>query len=152
MQPHQGAYAVVLSKISGKTGVGMIQKANILVADDSAEVANRLAGMLSELEQVNIVGPARDGHEALELYHKHRPLGAVLDLQMPGLNGLELLGAIREHNPFCLVIILTNENSKELRRSCLEAGADHYLHKSADFEQVAGIIQNFIRAQGGKLP
>lgn len=126
----------------------MTRKVKILVADDAPEVANRLAQMLSELDEVDVVGPAANGREALELYRQHKPLAAVLDLRMPGLNGLQLLETIRAKDHSILLIILTNECSEEFRQRCLQAGANHYLEKSEDFDQTVDIIRNFIQQPG----
>ena len=125
----------------------MNQKIKVLVADDAPDMASRLANMLSELEQVEVVGPAGNGREALELYLRHRPLIAVLDLQMPGLSGLELLETIRATDRSILIIMLTNESSHEYRRQCLNAGADYYFEKSEDFDQILQIVGNFIQEQ-----
>lgn len=120
-------------------------KARVLIADDSKEVAARLFQMLSPLEHVEVIGPARDGGEARELYLKHKPHAAVLDFQMPMLTGLELVEIVRREDADCLVLILTSHESPEVQNRCLEAGANHFLHKSTDFERVVEIIADFVQ-------
>ena len=63
----------------------------ILIVDDSPLISERLNQMLSEVEQVEIVGLAADGDEALRLFNQFRPAVVLLDLEIPGRNGLEVL-------------------------------------------------------------
>ena len=119
----------------------------ILIAEDSVEIGTRLAALLAELDEVEIVGPAINGTEALQLFKNFAPHVAVLDLQMPGLNGLEVLVAIRSQNRPCLIIILTNHDNQEFRCKCLEAGADFFLKKSTEFERLRDIIQSSTEGQ-----
>lgn len=119
----------------------MSRKVKVLIADDAPEVACRLEQIISELEYAQVVGVAGDGRRALELYERQNPHIAVLDLQMPGLNGLELLKIIRARDPSVSVAILTNYDEEETRKRCLEAGANFFLHKPTEFEQIADIIK-----------
>lgn len=112
-----------------------------LVADDSAPVAQHVADLLDEAG-VEVVGPAADGREALQLFRQARPDGAVLDFEMPHANGLEVLTAIRTEQGSrpCLVIMLTSHTDESLRTACLEAGADHFLHKPSDSARLQDIV------------
>jgi len=120
-------------------------RAKILVADDAPDVADRLVDMLSELEHAEVVGPARNGAEALDLYGDHRPHAAIIDLEMPVLSGLDVLRAIRQRDRASMVIILTNERAEEIRNRCLEMGANHYLRKSTEFEKAVDLFADFIK-------
>ena len=112
----------------------------VLVADDSPEIVKRLLEQLAALDGLEIIGPALNGLEALELFERHEPHGAILDFNMPGLNGLNLCKAIRERNSACLVIILTMTDGVELKKRCLEAGANFFLDKAVEFERVTLIM------------
>jgi CheY-like chemotaxis protein len=105
-----------------------------LVADDSPVVAELVTELLIEAG-VEVLGPAFDGHQALQLLAHTRPDGAVLDFDMPGANGLEVLHHIRAVPALrdCVVIILTSHAEPSLREACMAAGADHFLDKSKDF-------------------
>jgi len=108
----------------------------VLVAEDSAPIRERLAGLLSELPQVEIVGEASDGSSALRLFFACRPRAVILDIQMPGPNGIEVLRQIKAEDLDCVVIILTSYQQPEFRDRCAEAGADYFFHKSTEFEKV----------------
>ncbi|MBI1200414.1 MAG: response regulator [Phenylobacterium sp.] len=112
----------------------------ILVADDNREIARRVAELLNEQEHISVVGPARDGLEAVELYEAERPDTVVLDFDMPGLTGLEVLQRIRARDEACLIIILTAHSERGLRDRCLAEGADHFLSKSSDMDQLVDIV------------
>lgn len=119
----------------------------ILVADDSPEVADRIADLLLEAGATEIVGPAHDGTAALSLFRSSAPDAAVLDLQMPGLDGLTILRLIRASGPNPPVVILTTHAEPELRDACLAAGADHFLGKSTDFERLADIVVEWLEGR-----
>lgn len=118
-----------------------------LVADDSPIIAGLVAELLGELG-VAVVGPAGDGREALRLFREARPAGVVLDLEMPHVNGLEVLGAIRaEPGPVaCKVIILTANVEESMRDACLAAGADHFLGKATEIDRLQVIVEAHIAA------
>jgi DNA-binding NarL/FixJ family response regulator len=122
----------------------------VLIADDSPLISQRLTRMLAEVDRVTIVGPAVDGTEALRLFEEHRPTVAVLDLQMPGRNGLEVLTKIREQDSSCTVVILTNYDLPEFCTACLNAGANFFLKKSTEFERLVGILNDLLRLQNQK--
>ena len=113
----------------------------VLIADDSPVVSERLARMLGELDHVQIVGPAPDGETALRLFDDHRPDAVLLDLQMPGRSGVETLIEIRKRDKSGTVIVLTNYDLPEFRTACLNAGADFFLRKSAEFERAVEIVR-----------
>jgi CheY-like chemotaxis protein len=116
----------------------------VLVAEDSALIRERLAGLLSELPQVEIVGEASDGSSALRLFFVCRPRAVILDIQMPGPNGIEVLRQIKAEDRNCVVIILTSYQQPEFRGRCAEAGADFFFHKSTEFEKVLVVLNDLI--------
>jgi DNA-binding NarL/FixJ family response regulator len=116
----------------------------VLIAEDSPLVAERLKELLSELDQVEIIGPAPDGDAAVQLFQRHRPGVALLDLHMPGHGGLDALLEIRKQGHSCAVVMLTNYDLPEYRDACLRAGADFFLRKSAEFERVVEIVREAI--------
>lgn len=112
----------------------------ILVADDSRDMARRIAETLAELDQVTVVGPAHDGLEALALYEAEPPDAVILDFDMPGLSGLEVLRRIRSGGGDCLVVMLTAHSGASVRERCLAEGADHFLQKGVDEDRLIEII------------
>lgn len=114
-----------------------------LVADDSSDFAGRLVDRLGEIDGLDIIGPAHDGREAVKFFDQAHPHGVVLDLQMPPMNGLEVLAEIRERNSGCLVIMVTTHDYIELEDACLRAGADFFMNKSNDIDQLVDIVREF---------
>ncbi len=111
------------------------------MADDTPAVARRVVELLREVEGVEIVGPVGDGSEALRMFHETAPACVVLDLSMPNLDGLGLLDAIRAEDTQCLLIVLTSHEEPSIRERCVAAGADHFLRKSREFEQVPLLVR-----------
>ncbi len=113
----------------------------VLIADDSAVVRTRLAAMLTETEGIEIVGQAEDGIEAINAVKRLNPDAVILDIHMPRLNGIAALKMIKKENPSLRCIILTNYSNPVCRKRSLELGAEFFLDKSTDFEQIPAIIK-----------
>ena len=115
----------------------------VLVADDSLEVAQRICSLLEECGTFEVVGPVRDGIEALRLFEECAPRAVILDFSMPGCSGLEALRVIRESGRSCFVIVLTFHLDPIIENECMEAGADCFLSKTQDFTRLARILNSF---------
>ncbi len=113
----------------------------VFIADDSSAVVERLADLLEEVPGAQLVGQAGDVPEAIRSIQKTNPDAVILDLQMPGGNGLDVLRAIRVDHPYLLVLICTNYPNSEYRKECLSAGANFFLDKSSEFEKIAAILR-----------
>ena len=118
----------------------------VLIADDSAVLRRALVEHLRSLDGVEVVAEARDGAEAVERAEALRPEIVLLDLQMPRMSGLEALRAIRQRLPDTRVVILTNHADAVYRRTCLAAGADHFLDKSSAFESLGAVLNQVVAA------
>lgn len=106
------------------------ERASILVVDDSP-IDRRLAGRLVEKESTLRATYANGGAEALELLAQTHPAAVLTDLQMPGMDGLELVRAVREQYPTIPVILMTGNGSEEIAMEALKAGAASYVPKRA---------------------
>ncbi|MEM1053994.1 MAG: response regulator transcription factor [Bacteroidota bacterium] len=115
----------------------------ILIADDSSLVRQILSDRLGELADIEVVGEATDGIEAVDQTEAIRPEVVLLDLQMPRMSGLQALRAIREKVPEAHVVVLTNHADAVYRRTCLAAGAAQFLDKSGDLEALDDVIRGF---------
>lgn len=104
-----------------------------------------LVGELLREAGAQVVGSARDGAEALRLFDDTSPDAVVLDIEMPELNGFQVLRAIRakERTTRCLAIILTAHSEHAMRDEAFASGADHFLHKGADLERLLQIVPQF---------
>ena len=113
----------------------------VFIADDSAVIVERLADLLKDIPGVELAGQAGDAPEAVRCIQKIKPDAVILDLQMPGGSGLDVLRAIRPNHPGLHVLICTNYPYPQYREECLRAGADFFLDKSAEFEKIPGILR-----------
>ena len=121
----------------------------ILIADDHPVVRDGLAGVIEEQDDMVVVGQAATGPEALTLYREHRPNVTLMDLRMPGMNGVETIIAIRGEFPAARAIILTTYDTDEDIFRGLQAGAKAYLLKDVGRE----VLLETIRAvHAGKTP
>jgi DNA-binding NarL/FixJ family response regulator len=116
----------------------------VFIADDSTAVLERLADLLQEVPGVGIVGRASDVPQAIRSIPETNPDAVILDLQMPGGSGLEVLRAIRRTHPSLCVLICTNYPYPQYRDECMAAGANFFLDKSAEFEKIPVIFRELI--------
>jgi DNA-binding NarL/FixJ family response regulator len=107
-----------------------MEQVRLLVADDHAVVRTGIRSLLEEQNGWKVVAEASDGREAVEKAKQVKPAVAVLDITMPGLNGLEATRQIVENVPRTQVLILTVHDSEVLAQQVLQAGARGYLLKS----------------------
>lgn len=119
----------------------------ILVADDSVLLRRLLVDRLSSMEDMEVVGEAADGIEAVDRVQEVRPEIVLLDLQMPRMSGLEALRAILRSLPDTRVVVLTNHADSVYQRTCLAAGARRFLDKSGDLERLDEVIREVASAE-----
>ena len=110
----------------------------LLIADDHALVVEGLRKLLEPLHRV--VGIARDGAETLRLVAETEADCLLLDLSMPGGNGLDLIGPIRKRAPRLKIVIVTMFVDKALAEAALQAGADGFVPKDAGSEELQAAI------------
>lgn len=113
----------------------------VLIADDHPVVRDGLAAILGLQSDMKVVGQAGNGEEARTLFEKHQPDVVLLDLRMPGKDGLETLKMIREKQPAARIIILTTYGGDEDIFRSLKAGARGYLLKDAPRQQILEAIR-----------
>jgi YesN/AraC family two-component response regulator len=113
----------------------------VVIADDSALVRERLAALVSDLEDVELVGQASNAPEAIEITQRLKPDVVILDVRMPGGNGIQVLEAIKKKNAAPVAIILTAFPYPQYRKKCLEVGAEFFFDKATEFERVAQVVK-----------
>jgi DNA-binding NarL/FixJ family response regulator len=106
----------------------------LAVVDDHTLFRRGLISLLSDMPEFDIVGEAINGHEALPIIARTRPDIVLLDINMPVLNGVETLKAIRKTDPGLRVVMLTISQNDEDLIGAIVAGANGYLLKSAEPE------------------
>ncbi|MGE5310455.1 MAG: response regulator transcription factor [Nitrospirota bacterium] len=112
----------------------------VYVVDDSELVRERLIDMVSEIEEVEVVGETGDLREAEASIGQLRPDAVILDIRLPDGNGITLLRHMKRDRPAATVIVLTNYPYPQYREECLDAGADYFLYKATEFDQVGEIL------------
>ncbi len=113
----------------------------VLLAEDQTMVLGALAALLEIEEDLEVVGRARDGREALELARSERPDVVVTDIEMPRMTGLELAAELRSLEPRPRVIVVTTFARPGYLRRALEAGVTGYLLKDAPAENLAEAVR-----------
>jgi two-component system response regulator DesR len=121
----------------------------VVIAEDQAMVLGALAALLEIEGDLEVVGRAHDGEEALALCEKQRPDVLLTDIEMPKMTGLELAAAVRRAQLPTRVIILTTFARGGYLRRALEAGASGYLLKDSPAEQLANAVRRV--RQGGRV-
>jgi len=109
----------------------------VLIADDEPLIRVDLKELLEDLGYV-VVGAAKDGQEALDLTHRERPDVVVLDIKMPGLDGIDVAGKISHQYP---VIILTAYTERHLIKRAQDAGVMAYLTKPFKAKDISPAIE-----------
>ena len=118
------------------------RKIRLAVVDDHALFRAGLISLLNEMQSFQIVGEAGDGHGALDVVRRVKPEVLLLDVNMPGMSGVEVVRALRSlpQAEQCRVIMLTLSKSEEDLLGAIAAGADGYLLKSAEPEELRKAI------------
>ncbi|GAB4418559.1 MAG: response regulator transcription factor [Anaerolineales bacterium] len=113
----------------------------IIICDDQAVVRDGLEMLLNLEKDIQVIGTAQDGAEAVELVSKYQPDLVLMDLKMPGMNGIEATRQIRAKFPHVKVLVLTTYDDDEWVFDAIRAGASGYLLKDTPREKVVEAIR-----------
>jgi two-component system, NarL family, response regulator DesR len=119
----------------------------ILIAEDQSMVRGALAALLALEPDLEVVAEVSAGDQVLAAAREHRPDIALLDIEMPGMDGIEAAAALRRELPDCTPLILTTFGRPAYLRRAIEAGAAGFLVKDAPAERLANAIR---RAAAGE--
>jgi DNA-binding NarL/FixJ family response regulator len=125
---------------------------SILIVDDHAILRDGLKNILSFEEDIKVIGEATSGEEALKLADKLSPDVIIMDINLPGMNGVETTALIKTENPDARILVLTMYTHDEYLLSALKAGADGYLLKDAPSEHVVDAIKAVYRGESMITP
>ena len=117
----------------------------VFIVDDSALVRERIIAMISEHPGIEITGQAENALEGINSIRKLKPDVVILDIRMPGGNGIEVLRNIKKNSSGPTIIILTNYPYPQYRKKCIEAGADYFFDKSTEFNKIIEVIKKLIQ-------
>ncbi len=116
----------------------------VLLAEDQGMVRGALATLLNLEPDIEVVGEAADGDEALTVAARTRPDVALLDIEMPGKDGLTAAAEIRRVVPDCRIVILTTFGRPGYLRRAMEAGASAFLVKDSPAQELAAAIRRVL--------
>jgi DNA-binding NarL/FixJ family response regulator len=129
-----------------------MDKLKVFISDDSATIRKRLVTMALDLPDIAVVGQAENAPGSLVAIRQTRPDVVILDIRMPGGNGIEVLREVKRLDPAPKVIMLTNYAHTQYRDICEEAGADFFLDKSTEFDKLPQALEQVrqgLRADAG---
>ena len=119
----------------------------VAIADDQRVVRDGLAMLIGLIDEIEVVGTADDGIEAVELARRERPDVILMDLRMPRMEGAEATRLVRAELPDTQVLVLTTYADDEFLFPALQAGARGYLTKDASAEQIEQAIRALAAGQ-----
>jgi DNA-binding NarL/FixJ family response regulator len=120
---------------------------DLFIADDSQVVLERLIELVGEIPGVSLVGVAKDGITAVDRINYLKPEVIILDIKMPGGNGIDVLRAVRANNPKPVIIMLTNYPLSQYKERCLKLGTDFFFDKSNEFDQIPVVLKSLQTAK-----
>ena len=118
----------------------MSEKTRVLLVDDHTILRTGLRMFFNSQKDLVVIGEAVSGEDALEKVQLHHPDVVILDISMPGMNGIEAIARIKQLTPDVGIIILTMHEAEEYLKQAMQAGASGYvLKKAADTELLEAV-------------
>jgi DNA-binding NarL/FixJ family response regulator len=114
----------------------------LLIVDSSLFIIERLVGMLNDVKNIGKIFTATNYETALDVLNIENAQVVLLDIQLPGKNGIELLKYIVGHYPNTKVIVLSNLVSDYYQKLCRAEGAYYFIDKSKDFDKIPEVISS----------
>jgi DNA-binding NarL/FixJ family response regulator len=128
------------------------KKNRLLIADDHTLLRAGLCSLLSQDPDIEIVGEAANGRDAIQLVGSLSPHLVIMDLNMPGMNGLEAIVDIKRRFPETRVLVLTIHKTEEYIHESLRAGADGYVLKDATHEELRVAVRSILNGKSYLSP
>jgi NarL family two-component system response regulator LiaR len=133
-------------------GVSVSESIRILIADDHAVVREGLRSIICSQPGMHVVGEASDGIEAVLKARSLQPDVIVLDLVMPGQDGIQAIGQIKQGNPAARILVLTSFAEDEMVLAAIKAGALGYLLKDSSSQALLQAIRDVNRGESSLHP
>jgi DNA-binding NarL/FixJ family response regulator len=118
------------------------KRITVMVADDHGIVRDGVKLRLELFPQIEVVGEARDGQEAIEAVERTKPDVVLMDVRMPRVDGIEATKTILKRFPRTKVVVLSTYDDRDLVKAALEAGASGYLLKTASAEEIVDAVES----------
>jgi YesN/AraC family two-component response regulator len=122
-----------------------MKKMKVVIADDSLKLRIRIKDLINSLNNVDVVGEAENGMEALQLVEEKSPDFLIMDIRMPEMNGISVLSKIREKGFNCKICMITNYPYKQYKEKCMEQGADYFIDKNLGLLGVVNIVKELAK-------
>lgn len=116
------------------------RKVTLFIVDDSAIIVEKITELLQDVNGITSIKSCLSFQEAVDNINRYKPAVVLLDINLPGKSGIELLRFIKANYADIIVIMVTNQNSDYYRKLCLEIGAYEFVDKSKDFDKLPSIL------------
>ena len=113
----------------------------VFIVDDLPLMRERLRELVGEVSNVSVVGDAGTTGDAIAGILATRPSCVLLDYQLIGGTGVDVLHAVHRQSPGTVFVVLTNHPDPQYRRACMDAGADYFLDKSTEFDRIGDVLR-----------
>ncbi|HSA80696.1 MAG TPA: response regulator transcription factor [Geminicoccaceae bacterium] len=117
----------------------------VVIVDDHTILRNSLAALLGSEADLEVVGQTGDGKEAVRQIGTWKPDLVLVDLSMPGMSGMDVIGEIRKRLPAVRIVVLTVHDQEDYVRASLAAGANGYVLKTAPQEELLAAVRDVLR-------
>lgn len=128
------------------------EKKKIVIAEDHTILREGLKALLLSCNELEVIGEAEDGREAVKLASELAPDLMLMDLSMPRMNGIEAIKEIKKRNPEIKILVLTVYKTEEYVLASLQAGADGYILKEANHSEFLLAIKNVLMGKNYLSP
>ena len=112
----------------------------VFIVDDSPLIRARLADMLAAMSGQVLVGEASNARDAIAGIRRTQPDSVLLDLNLMGRTGLDVMRTVHPEAPGVVFVVLTNHSESQYRQACIDAGAAYFLDKSSEFGRVSDVL------------
>ncbi|HSR10645.1 MAG TPA: response regulator transcription factor [Thermodesulfobacteriota bacterium] len=125
----------------------MTERQKIVIAEDHTILREGLRALLSSDPELDVVGEAEDGQEAIRVVEKFKPTLVLMDLSMPRMNGMDAIKEIKKRSPETKILVLTVHKTDEYIMATLQAGADGYVLKDSTNVELRLAIRNVLNGR-----
>ena len=119
-----------------------LTRTEVFIVDDVPSMRERLRELVGEVPEVDVVGDAGTPSDAIAGILAKQPTCVLLDYQLIGGTGVDVLRAVQGRSPGTVFVVLTNHPDPQYRRACMDAGAHHFFDKSTEFERIADVLRS----------
>jgi DNA-binding NarL/FixJ family response regulator len=123
---------------------------SIFIADNELLYLEALQRIFASIPRIKVVGQAGNGQEALRQIQLHRPDVVLLNVDMPDMNGFEIVRSIRHSHIPSIVIMISDQTNPYCRAASIEAGADFFLDKFFESQKIGPIVETLLQMFGDK--